>query len=62
MRCFKDSCGAVFDVLASDAQKFEDIFTHEMASKPCDFKVSKATELPELKEDGYAAGRGGSNN
>jgi len=22
MRCFKDSCGAVFDVLASDAQKF----------------------------------------
>lgn len=51
MRCFKDSTGAVFDVQAIDADKVEDIFEHESARQRVDFKVRKATELPELKED-----------
>jgi hypothetical protein len=54
MRCFKDSTGAVFDVQAVDAQKFEDIFENETSKARVDFKVRRATELPELKEDqGY---------
>lgn len=54
MRCFKDSTGACFDVQAVDAQKFEDIFENETSKSRVDFKVSRATELPELKEDqGY---------
>ena len=54
MRCFKDNTGAVFDVQAVDAQKFEDIFEHEIQRKNVDFKVKRATALPELKEDlGY---------
>lgn len=52
MRCFKDNTGAVFDVAAPDAQRVEDIFDHETSAKVTDFKVTRATELPELKEDG----------
>jgi len=72
MRCFKDNTGAVFDVPSIDAEKFEDIFDHETANKQIDFKVYRATQLPELKEDqmmtsgyggngGYYEGRGGRN-
>jgi hypothetical protein len=50
MRCFKDNTGAVFDVQAASAQRFEDIFDPEQM-KNVDFKVDRATELPELKED-----------
>ncbi len=54
MRTFKDNQGAVFDVPAGDAERFEDIFENETTSRPTDFKISRATELPELKEDtGY---------
>lgn len=56
MRTFKDNQGAVFDVPAADSERFEDIFENETASRPTDFKVTRATELPELKED---AGYGG---
>lgn len=52
MRCFKDNQGAVFDVQASDAQRIEDIFDHETSGKVTDFKCTRATALPELKEDG----------
>lgn len=50
----------MFDVQAHDAERFEEIFDHEAQGKVVDFKVSRATELPELKEDG--PGYGGSNN
>lgn len=60
MRCFKDNTGAVFDVQTHDAERFEEIFDHEAQGKVVDFKVSRASELPELKEDG--PGYGGSNN
>ncbi len=36
---------------------FEDIFNHASAHR--DFKVQKATELPELKEDQLTGGYGG---
>jgi len=29
MRCFKDNTGAVFDVVASEAERIEDVFEHE---------------------------------
>jgi RNA recognition motif-containing protein len=63
MRCFKDNTGAVFDVLASHVSRFEDIFEHE-TQRSTDFQVSRATTLPELKEDmntggGYGGGYGG---
>ena len=50
MRCFKDNQGAVFDVHSSNVSRFEDIFEHE-TQRSTDFKVERATELPELKED-----------
>lgn len=53
--------GACFDVLSSDVQKFEDIFDHETTTKQTDFKVQRATELPELKEDQFVPGGYGGN-
>jgi len=61
MRCFKDNTGAGFDVSAVDAQRVEDIFDHETSGKVTDFKVVRATELPELKEDGGFARTTGGN-
>jgi len=62
MRCFKDNTGAVFDVQASNVSRFEDIFEHE-TQRSTDFACSRATALPELKEDmttgGYGGGYGG---
>jgi hypothetical protein len=54
MRTFVDMTGACFDVNAADAQRLEDILTHESAAKSADFKVSRAHSLPELKEEGGA--------
>jgi hypothetical protein len=48
--------GACFDVKADEAQRIEDIFAHESATKGADFKFARALTLPELKEEGaYAA-------
>ena len=51
MRAFKDMTGACFDVPSDIAQRFEDIFKYEESERRVDFKVSRAKELPELKED-----------
>ena len=51
MRAFKDMTGACFDVPSDYAQRFEDIFKYEEAERRVDFKVTRAKELPELKED-----------
>lgn len=51
MRAFKDMTGACFDVPSEVAQRFEDIFKYEEAERSCDFKLTRARELPELKED-----------
>jgi len=64
MRAFKDMTGACFDVPSNIAQRFEDIFKYEEQEKRVDFKVSRAKELPELKEDdrvmgGQSSGYGG---
>ena len=61
MRAFKDMSGACFDVPDSLAQRVDDIFTYEQEERRVDFKVSRATSLPELKEDermtgGYGGG------
>lgn len=62
MRCYKDNTGAVFDVQANNVSRFEDIFEHE-TQRSTDFACSRATALPELKEDmatgGYGGGYGG---
>ena len=64
MRAFKDMTGACFDVPSDIAQRFEDIFKYEESERRVDFKVSRAKELPELKEDdrmqgGYQSYGGG---
>ena len=67
MRAFKDMTGACFDVPSDIAQRFEDIFKYEESERRCDFKMTRAKELPELKEDdrvmggqgGYGGGYGG---
>ena len=67
MRAFKDMTGACFDVPSDYAQRFEDIFKYEESERRCDFKMCRAKELPELKEDdrmmgnqgGYGGGYGG---
>ncbi len=64
MRAFKDMMGACFDVPSDYAQRFEDIFKYEESERRCDFKMTKAKELPELKEDdrmmgGNTGGYGG---
>lgn len=51
MRAFKDMTGACFDCPSDIAQRFEDIFKYEETEHKVDFKVSRAKELPELKED-----------
>ena len=51
MRAFADMTGAVFDVPSDVAQRFEDIFKYEESERKCDFKMTRATTLPELKED-----------
>ena len=51
MRAFKDMTGACFDLPSEIAQRFEDIFKYEESERRVDFKVSRAKELPELKED-----------
>ena len=50
MRTFKDNTGAVFDVPGEDAERYEDIFENEQ-TRATDFKIQRATDLPELKED-----------
>ena len=63
MRAFKDMTGACFDVPSDLAQRFEDIFKYEESERRIDFKVARAKELPELKEDdrmmGHSSGYGG---
>jgi hypothetical protein len=54
MRCFKDNKGAVFDVPVEHMDRFEEIFEHEAQARQSDFQLQKATELPDLKEDGGA--------
>jgi ATP-dependent RNA helicase DDX21 len=51
MRCFADQTGAVFDVLESHAERFEDIFNHLKNEARIDFSVSRSMTLPDLKED-----------
>ena len=51
IRAFKDMTGACFDVPSASAQHFEDIFKHMQEERRCDFEVSRASKLPELKED-----------
>ena len=51
MRAFKDMSGACFDVPDQYAERFGDIFEYEEKERRTDFRVSKAKELPELKED-----------
>ena len=51
MRAFKDMSGACFDVPDHFAERFADIFEYEEKERRTDFRVSKAKELPELKED-----------
>lgn len=51
MRAYKDMTGACFDVPEDYAQRIEDIFVHAQQEERVDFKVSKAKDLPELKED-----------
>ena len=51
MRAFKDMSGACFDVPDVASERFEDIFEYEEKERRTDFRVSKAKELPELKED-----------
>lgn len=51
MRMFKDQKGVVFDVPDEHIEKFEDVFSHLKTEKRIDFLVSRAKELPELKED-----------
>ncbi len=43
LRTFKDNTGAVFDVPAADAERFEDIFENATSARPTDFKVTRAT-------------------
>ena len=63
MRAFKDMTGACFDVPSEIAQRFEDIFKYEESERRVDFKVSRAKELPELKEDDrMMGGQGGGYN
>lgn len=63
MRAFKDMSGACFDIPVDLAGRFEDIFEYEeRENRRCDFRVTKAKELPELKEDdrnGFGGGFGG---
>lgn len=64
MRAFKDMTGACFDVPSDIAQRFEDIFKYEESERRVDFKLTRAKELPELKEDdrmmgGQGGGYGG---
>ena len=63
MRAYKDMTGACFDVPSDYAQRFEDIFKYEESERKVDFKVTRAKELPELKEDdrmmGGQSGYGG---
>ena len=59
MRAFKDMTGACFDVPSDIAQRFEDIFKYEESERRVDFKVSRAKELPELKEDDRMMGQQG---
>lgn len=33
MRCFKDNTGAVFDVLAVEAERIQDVFEHEASTR-----------------------------
>jgi len=54
MRTFIDMTGACFDVNSADAERIEDLMTH--ASTTGDFKFSRATSLPELKEEGAVYG------
>ena len=54
MRAFRDMTGACFDVPTDYAQRFEDIFKYEETERQCDFKLTRARELPELKEDDRA--------
>ena len=55
--------GACFDVPSEIAQRFEDIFKYEESERRVDFKVSRAKELPELKEDDrMMGGQGGGYN
>lgn len=51
MRAFKDMSGACFDLPEHLASRFEDIFEYEERERRTDFRVSRAKELPELKED-----------
>ena len=59
MRAFKDMTGACFDVPSELAQRFEDIFRYEETERRVDFRVSRAKELPELKEDDRVMGNQG---
>ena len=59
MRAFKDMSGACFDVPADLAGRFSDIFEYEQKERRCDFRVAKAKELPELKEDDRPGFEGG---
>lgn len=51
MRAYKDMTGGCFDVPSDIAQRFEDIFKYEESERRVDFKVTRAKELPELKDD-----------
>ena len=62
MRAFKDMSGACFDVPDQLSERFEDIFEYEQNERRTDFSVSKAKELPELKEDDNRGGFMGGNN
>lgn len=46
--------GACFDIPDSLATRFEDIFSHEAETRGLDFKIERAKELPELREDDNA--------
>lgn len=51
MRAFKDMSGACFDLPEALAERFEDIFEYEERERRTPFRVSRARELPELRED-----------
>lgn len=51
MRMYKDQKGVVFDVPEEHIQRFEDIFSHLTSERKVDYKLQRAKELPELKED-----------
>lgn len=61
MRAFKDMSGACFDLPEALAHKFADIFEYEEKERRTDFRVSKAKELPELREDDSRGGYMGGN-